>query len=118
MNNKEVTGILMQRCNEKHRKDWKIIRNCNTWTILIVGYLSLKFGKLTIHAPGLKSIFCLHMIDTLMHYSETQSTRQQIARFAYTDGFLQKLLNHEGIFHGPKDINRTALGTKVHLTAV
>ena len=36
--------------------------------------------------------------DTLMHNPETPSN---IARSAFTDGFLPMLLNHEGAFHGP-----------------
>ena len=55
------------------------------------------------------------MIDTLMHYPETPSTRQ---RSAFTDGFLPMLLNHEGAFHGPGALNKTAWGTKLLLTAV
>ena len=38
--------------------------------------MQLYFGKPTIYAQELKSIFCLYMIDTLMHYPETPSTRQ------------------------------------------
>ena len=36
-----------------------------------------------------------------MHYPETPSTRQQIYRSAFTDGFLPMLMNHRGVFHGP-----------------
>ena len=36
-----------------------------------------------------------------MHYPETPSTRQYIARSAFTDGYLPMLLNHENAFHGP-----------------
>ena len=45
----------------------------------------LYFGKMIIYAQELKSIFCLYMIDILMHYPETPSTRQQIARSTFTD---------------------------------
>ena len=41
------------------------------------------------------------MIDTFMRYPETPNTRQQIARSAFTDGFLPMRLNHKGAFHGP-----------------
>ena len=41
------------------------------------------------------------MIDTLMDYPETPSTRQWIAKSGLTDGFLPMLLNHKGVFHGP-----------------
>ena len=41
------------------------------------------------------------MIDTLMHYSETPNTTQQIAMSAFSDGLLMMLLNHKGAFLGP-----------------
>ena len=65
--------------------------------------MRLYFKKPTIYAQELISIiFCLYMIDTLMHYPEIPSTRQHLARSAFTDDFLLMLLNHEGAFHGPR----------------
>ena len=41
------------------------------------------------------------MIDALVHYPETSSTRFWIARSAFIDDFLLMLLNHDVVFHGP-----------------
>ena len=38
------------------------------------------------------------MMDTLLYYPGTPSTRQYIAKSAFTDGFLLMLLNHESAF--------------------
>ena len=81
-------------------------------------HMWLYFGKPTIYAQELKSIFCLYVIDTLMHYPETPNTRQKIVRSALTYSFLPMLLNHEDAFHGPGGNNRTAWGTKLLLAAV
>ena len=64
------------------------VASCTMHLLLLLLHMGQYFGKLTIHTQELKSIFCLYMIDTLMHYSETPSARIQIARFAFTDGFL------------------------------
>ena len=58
------------------------------------------FWKINHLPTKLKPIFSLYMIDTLMHYPETPSTRQQIARSAFNDSFLPILSSHEGAFHG------------------
>ena len=53
------------------------------------------------------------MIDTLMHYPETPSTRQQIARSAFTDGFLYQCCQTTRVhFMVLVDINITGRGTK------
>ena len=36
-----------------------------------------------------------------VHYPDTKSTRLQVTRSAFTDGFLLMLLNHKDTFHGP-----------------
>ena len=78
----------------------------------------LYFLKPIIYAQELKSIFCLFMIDTIMHYPETPSARQQIARSAFTDGFFPCCKTTGVHFMILGGINRIAWGTKLLLTAV